>query len=62
MGEPTGRKVFMRVVFLVFFLIILTGIALFIAYGAYEDKQTLEAPMLTDTTCTLEYFSNVLTI
>ncbi len=62
MGEPTGRKMFMRVVFLVFFLIILTGIALFIAYGAYGDKQTLEAAMLTNTTCEVAYFSNKLTI
>ncbi|KGX89939.1 hypothetical protein [Pontibacillus marinus] len=62
MGEPTGRKVFMRVMFLVFFLIILTGIALFIAYGAYGDKQTLEATMVNGTTCKVSYYFNELTI
>jgi len=62
MGEPTGKKVFMRVVFLVFFLIILTGIALFIAYGAFGDKQTLEAAMLTDKTCEAAYLPSKLTI
>lgn len=46
MGEPTGRKVFMRVTFLVFFLIIITGIVLFFAYGAYGDEQSLDKMML----------------
>ncbi len=52
MAEPTGRKLFMRVVFLIFILIILTGIVLFIAYGAYGDKQTLGAAVLSDSVIT----------